>query len=145
MPRAAPPMPADSGDQVSRRTVLTGLIALFLAGCERLGFLAANAPAAFGSYTRHTNIAYGPDPQQRLDVYVPESAVGRAAGVGARATKQTIGSSARRSRSQATSPWWRIIATTPKSKCQDSCRTRRRLRSGPRRMPMSMAAQSVYT
>ena len=71
-------MPADSGDRVSRRTVLAGLTALFLAGCERLGFLAANAPAAFGSYTRHTNIAYGPDPQQRLDVYVPESAVGPA-------------------------------------------------------------------
>jgi acetyl esterase/lipase len=59
---------------MSRRTVLTGLSALFLAGCERLGFFAANAPAAFGSYRRHANIAYGPEPQQRLDVYVPESA-----------------------------------------------------------------------
>src|SRR3984957_4509261 len=88
MPRAAPPMPADSGDQVSRRTVLTGLIALFLAGCERLGFLAANAPAAFGSYTRHTKIAYGPDPQQRLDVYVPESAVGPA---GAASPRPVVG------------------------------------------------------
>jgi acetyl esterase/lipase len=67
-------MPADSGDRVSRRTVLAGVTALLLAGCERLGFFAANAPAAFGSYQRHTNIAYGPDPQQRLDAYVPESA-----------------------------------------------------------------------
>jgi acetyl esterase/lipase len=53
--------------------VPSGVTALFLAGCERLGFFAANAPAAFGSYKRHANIAYGPDPQQRLDVYVPGS------------------------------------------------------------------------
>jgi acetyl esterase/lipase len=67
-------MPADSGHGVSRRTALAGVAALFLAGCERLGFLAVNVPAAFGSYKRHANIAYGADPQQRLDVYVPESA-----------------------------------------------------------------------
>jgi acetyl esterase/lipase len=65
-------MSADSEDRVSRRTALAGVSALFLAGCERLGFFAANAPAAFGSYKRHANIAYGPDPQQRLDVYVPD-------------------------------------------------------------------------
>ena len=59
---------------MSRRTALAGVTALFLAGCERVGFLAVNVPAAFGSYKRHANIAYGPDPQQRLDVYVPESA-----------------------------------------------------------------------
>jgi len=68
-------MPVDSRERVSRRTVLAGVTALFLAGCERLGFLAANVPAAFGSHKRHANIAYGPDPQQRLDVYVPGSAV----------------------------------------------------------------------
>jgi acetyl esterase/lipase len=67
-------MPADSGHRVSRRTALAGLTALFLAGCERLGFLAVNVPAAFGSYNRRANIAYGPDPQQRLDVYLPASA-----------------------------------------------------------------------
>jgi acetyl esterase/lipase len=67
-------MLADSGDRVSRRTVLAGVTALFLTGCERLGFLAANLPAAFGPYQRHTNIAYGPDPQQLLDVYVPKKA-----------------------------------------------------------------------
>jgi acetyl esterase/lipase len=64
-------MPADSEDRMSRRTALAGVSGLFLAGCERLGFFAANAPAAFGSYKRHTNIAYGPDLHQRLDVYVP--------------------------------------------------------------------------
>jgi acetyl esterase/lipase len=67
-------MPADSEDALSRRTALPGIWALFLAGCSRLGFLAANVPAAFGSYKRHANIAYGPDPQQRLDVYVPQRA-----------------------------------------------------------------------
>ncbi|HEX3603769.1 MAG TPA: alpha/beta hydrolase [Steroidobacteraceae bacterium] len=65
-------MPADNAGGMSRRTLLAGLCALFLEGCSRLGFLAANAPAVFGSYKRHANIAYGPDPQHRLDVYVPE-------------------------------------------------------------------------
>lgn len=56
---------------MSRRTALAALTALFLEGCSRLGFFAANAPAAFGAYKRHADIAYGPDPQHRLDVYVP--------------------------------------------------------------------------
>jgi acetyl esterase/lipase len=67
-------MPADSDDGLSRRTVLAGLSALFLEGCERLGLFAANAPAVFGSHKRHANIAYGPQPQHRLDVYVPDRA-----------------------------------------------------------------------
>ena len=74
MSRAVPPMPADSGDRLSRRTALTEISALVLAGCERLGFLAANVPAIFGSYKRHANIPYGPERQQRLDVYVPKRA-----------------------------------------------------------------------
>jgi len=65
---------ADSADSVSRRTALAGLSALFLEGCARLGFFAANAPAVFGSYKRHANIAYGPQPQHRLDVYEPDRA-----------------------------------------------------------------------
>jgi acetyl esterase/lipase len=60
---------------MSRRIALAGLSAL-LAGCARLGFLAANAPTVFGSYKRHANIAYGDDPQHRLDVYVPNQAAG---------------------------------------------------------------------
>jgi len=67
-------MPADSERPMPLRTALAGMSALFLAGCARLGFLAANVPAVFGSYRRHANIAYGPGPQQRLDVYVPRSA-----------------------------------------------------------------------
>src|SRR4029077_9489300 len=72
MRSAAPPIPADSAARMSRRSVLAGIAALFLEGCSRLGFLAANAPAVFGSYKRHANIAYGPEAQQRLDVYAPE-------------------------------------------------------------------------
>jgi acetyl esterase/lipase len=60
---------------MSRRIALAGLSA-FLAGCERLGFLAANVPAVFGSHKRHANIAYGDDPQHRLDVYEPAPAAG---------------------------------------------------------------------
>jgi acetyl esterase/lipase len=59
---------------MSRRTALAGLSALLLAGCERLGYFAANVPTVFGPYKRHANIAYGSNPQQRLDVYAPESA-----------------------------------------------------------------------
>lgn len=59
---------------MSRRGALARLYTLFLEGCERLGFLAANVPAVFGSYQRLANIAYGPEPQHRLDVYVPERA-----------------------------------------------------------------------
>jgi acetyl esterase/lipase len=66
-------MPVDSPIGKSRRIALAGLTAL-LAGCARLGYLAANAPAIFGPYKRHANIAYGADPQHRLDVYVPQQA-----------------------------------------------------------------------
>jgi acetyl esterase/lipase len=58
---------------MSRRIALAGLSA-FLSGCARLGFLAVNVLAVFGSYKRHANIAYGAEPQHRLDVYVPNPA-----------------------------------------------------------------------
>jgi acetyl esterase/lipase len=59
----------------ARRALLTGsgaLAALCAAGCDRLEFLAANLPATLGPYTRRSNIAYGDDPRQRLDLYVPD-------------------------------------------------------------------------
>jgi acetyl esterase/lipase len=59
---------------MTRRTVVAGMFALFLEGCSRLGFLAANVPATFGPYKRYANLEYGADPRQRLDVYVPERA-----------------------------------------------------------------------
>ena len=51
---------------------MTGLMAAFGAGCGRAGFLAANLPASFGAYRRHSDMAYGDHPLQRLDVYVPD-------------------------------------------------------------------------
>lgn len=65
-------MPVDDRPAMSRRTALVGLIAALSAGCSKLAFMAANVPAAFGAHRRHGNIAYGTEPQHRLDVYVPE-------------------------------------------------------------------------
>jgi acetyl esterase/lipase len=65
-------MPADKPGRVSRRTALAGLASMLAPGCGRVEFLAANVPATFGAYTRNANIAYGADPQHRLDVYVPD-------------------------------------------------------------------------
>ena len=68
-------MTVDSG----RRALLAGfgaLGALGAAGCDRLEFLAANLPATLGPYTRRSNIAYGEDPRQRLDLYVPDHVAG---------------------------------------------------------------------
>jgi acetyl esterase/lipase len=65
-------MPADKPGTMSRRTALASLIALTTAACSKLAFIAANVPATFGSYKRHSNLAYGAGPQHRLDVYVPD-------------------------------------------------------------------------
>lgn len=67
-------MPADSKDRALRRTPLAGVSALLQEGFDRLGFFAANVPAVFGAYKRHADIAYGPERQHRLDVYVPPGA-----------------------------------------------------------------------
>lgn len=66
-------MPAGKIKSVSRRTALTSLAALIAAGCSRVVFFAANAPSVFGAYKRHTNLSYGEDPQQKVDVYVPDA------------------------------------------------------------------------
>ena len=65
-------MPADDALPVTRRSVLTGLVALTTAACSRVAFFAANAPAAFGDYTRHSDIAYGVGRAHTLDVYQPD-------------------------------------------------------------------------
>jgi acetyl esterase/lipase len=67
-------MSADKPVTLSRRTALAGLLAAASAGCGRAAFMAANVPAVFGSYRRHTNLRYGAEPQHRLDVYVPDKA-----------------------------------------------------------------------
>jgi len=61
---------------MSRRTALASLIAVTAAGCSRAAFFAANFPALFGAYDRQTDLAYGDDPQHRLDVYLPKAAAG---------------------------------------------------------------------
>jgi acetyl esterase/lipase len=65
-------MSVESEPSVSRRAALAGLAALATAACSKVAFLAANVPAAFGAYQRQVNLAYGPDPQHRLDVYIPD-------------------------------------------------------------------------
>jgi len=57
---------------MARRGVLVGLATLATSACSQLTFFAANAPAVFGPYTRKTDLAYGDDPLQRLDVYLPQ-------------------------------------------------------------------------
>lgn len=56
------------------RVAAVGVAGLALAGCVRLGLFAANTPAYFGAYDRTADIAYGTDPQQRLDIYKPRHA-----------------------------------------------------------------------
>jgi len=58
--------------KMSRRSALTSLLGLTTAACSKLEFVAANVPASFGSHKRRTDIAYGTDPQQQLDVYLPD-------------------------------------------------------------------------
>jgi acetyl esterase/lipase len=57
---------------MSRRSAIAALAAVITSACSRLAFVAANVPASFGRYTRLRDLAYGPDPHQRLDVYLPE-------------------------------------------------------------------------
>jgi acetyl esterase/lipase len=48
-------------------TLLTG-------ACGSVQYFLANAPAAFGSYDRRTDLPYGDGPRQHLDVYSPRQA-----------------------------------------------------------------------
>ncbi|MEO8224865.1 MAG: alpha/beta hydrolase [Gammaproteobacteria bacterium] len=48
------------------------LCACLVSGCTAGAFLAANASSAFGPYDRTVDLAYGPEPRQRLDIYVPD-------------------------------------------------------------------------
>jgi acetyl esterase/lipase len=58
------------------RITAAGLIAAAcaaaLVGCSGFSFFVANAPNAFGSFRRSSNLAYGEDARQRLDVYAPK-------------------------------------------------------------------------
>jgi acetyl esterase/lipase len=56
---------------IARAGILT--LAAASAACTSISFLIANVPASFGPYQRTTDIAYGSEKRQRLDVYVPTS------------------------------------------------------------------------
>lgn len=57
-----------------RNLRLAGLLVVsyLLAGCTAAAFVAANVSSTFGPFERHAGIAYGTEPRQRLDVYVPD-------------------------------------------------------------------------
>ncbi len=52
------------------RIVYLGLLFL-LAACAQTGLAVLNAPASFGDETVVRDIAYGPEPEQKLDIYMP--------------------------------------------------------------------------
>jgi acetyl esterase/lipase len=51
------------------------LVLACVSGCSSLTFFAANAPVAFSHVDRQSNFAYGADPRQKLDVYLPRHAL----------------------------------------------------------------------
>ena len=61
---------------MTRRLPALALV-LFLPGCASTLSLLANGPTQFDRVDRHTDLAYGKDPRQRLDVYSPRQAMNR--------------------------------------------------------------------
>jgi acetyl esterase/lipase len=57
--------------------VIIAAVVACIANCSALVFEVANFPAHFGSFVRHSDIRYGGDPRQSLDVYVPQNATRR--------------------------------------------------------------------
>lgn len=64
--------------QPSRRALLGSGAVLTLSACSPLTALNTLMPADAGSRLAARDVAYGDDPRQRLDVYVPESGAGNA-------------------------------------------------------------------
>jgi len=60
----------------SRRALIASGLALCSSACTQLSFLAANIPASFGDFSRQRDLAYGDQPRNTLDVYLPVSSVG---------------------------------------------------------------------
>lgn len=63
--------------RVSLSFLGAALILGCLSGCRSSEFFAANAPIAFSHVDRRVDLAYGTDPRQKLDVYVPRMAANR--------------------------------------------------------------------
>lgn len=57
----------------SVRVALVALAAGALSACSAITFGIANAPTAFGPFERKSDISYGPEKRQTLDVYVPKT------------------------------------------------------------------------
>jgi len=57
-----------------RAILATTVLALLTSACSSSEFLVANAPTAFSRVERHTDLAYGTDQRQKLDVYAPPRA-----------------------------------------------------------------------
>lgn len=55
---------------IPRRTTLFFLLCVMLGGCSPVYLLNASIPTR--GYTVHKDIAYGDNPQQKLDIYVPD-------------------------------------------------------------------------
>ncbi len=54
--------------------LVVGLVLVFLLGaCARSALLLVNSLARLGDYTLYHDIAYGADPMQKLDIYVPSA------------------------------------------------------------------------
>ncbi len=156
--RAAPPMPADSAVACRAEPRSPALAALFLAGCERLGFLAANVPAVFGAYQAPCEYrlwagaaaASGCVCAARTPPSEPRPVIvfwhGGRWEIRRQGGLSVCRCGARRS-SGYVSLVWRIIATIRKSKCRDSCtmrRGRRSVRRGARGRLWRRPAERLY-
>jgi acetyl esterase/lipase len=60
-----------------RHLLLLLLVPVLFSGCRSTAFLVANAPTEFDRIERHSDLAYGSDPRQRLDIYAPRGAANR--------------------------------------------------------------------
>ncbi len=77
-------MPARSESSHRPPPTLRSRLGLLLGEVShKLAVFAVNLPAVVGAYRRRTDIAYGPDPRHRLDVYLPERPVSASEGAGA--------------------------------------------------------------
>lgn len=64
-----------------RRLLMLGLMGPALASCSGVGTFNALVPYDWNSRTAATNVEFGPDPRQRLDIYAPRTQVRALPGV----------------------------------------------------------------
>jgi acetyl esterase/lipase len=58
--------------RITAAVLIAAACAAALVACGGFSFFVANAPNAFGSFRRSSNLAYGEDARQKLDVYAPK-------------------------------------------------------------------------